>query len=108
MACVDPAVCQEACDNSIGCSNIAYPKLVLELLPKGKDYCKAASYYPCYKRAPREETCIRDFLPAVARISLLIYRDYNVVRKASEYEQEIRQLHTADQPTASLGRATEH
>ena len=52
MACVDPEVCQEACDNSIGCSNIAYPKLVLELLPKGKDYCRAASCYPCYIPAP--------------------------------------------------------
>ena len=35
VACVDPEICQKACDNPIGCSNIAYPKLVLELLPKG-------------------------------------------------------------------------
>ena len=75
MACVDPEVCQEACDNSIGCSNIAYPKLVLELLPKGKDYCKAASYYPCYKRVLHEETCLLGFLPAMAQTSLLSYRD---------------------------------
>lgn len=35
VACVDPEICQQSCDNPIGCSNIAYPKLVLELLPKG-------------------------------------------------------------------------
>ena len=28
--------------------------------------------------------------------------------KVSEYEQEIPQSHTADQPTAPRGRATEH
>lgn len=27
--------CQKICDNPVGCSNIAYPKLVLELLPYG-------------------------------------------------------------------------
>ena len=35
VACVDPEICKQACDNPIGCSNIAYPKLVLELLPEG-------------------------------------------------------------------------
>ena len=36
VACVDPAVCKEVCDNPSGCSNIAYPKLILELAPTGK------------------------------------------------------------------------
>ncbi|XP_060064253.1 sodium/glucose cotransporter 4-like [Ylistrum balloti] len=35
VACVDPEVCKRVCDNPVGCSNIAYPKLVLELLPFG-------------------------------------------------------------------------
>ncbi|XP_076436803.1 sodium/mannose cotransporter SLC5A10-like [Babylonia areolata] len=35
VGCVDPQVCQEVCENAVGCSNIAYPKLVLELLPLG-------------------------------------------------------------------------
>ncbi|XP_021344911.1 sodium/glucose cotransporter 4-like, partial [Mizuhopecten yessoensis] len=35
VACVDPDICREVCDNPAGCSNIAYPKLVLELLPFG-------------------------------------------------------------------------
>ena len=30
------------------------------------------------------------------------------VEKVSEYDQEISQSHTADQPTAPRGRATEH
>lgn len=35
VGCVDPAVCQEVCGASVGCSNIAYPKLVMELMPVG-------------------------------------------------------------------------
>ncbi|KAM9364915.1 LOW QUALITY PROTEIN: sodium/glucose cotransporter 4-like [Pholidichthys leucotaenia] len=35
VACVDPAVCQSVCGASVGCSNIAYPKLVMELMPVG-------------------------------------------------------------------------
>ncbi|KAL4219666.1 hypothetical protein ACF0H5_022238 [Mactra antiquata] len=35
VGCVDPDICKEVCDNPVGCSNIAYPKLVLELLPTG-------------------------------------------------------------------------
>uniref|UniRef100_G3NBT8 Solute carrier family 5 member 9 n=1 Tax=Gasterosteus aculeatus aculeatus TaxID=481459 RepID=G3NBT8_GASAC len=35
VACVDPAVCQVVCGASVGCSNIAYPKLVVELMPVG-------------------------------------------------------------------------
>ncbi|XP_062577224.1 sodium/glucose cotransporter 4-like [Saccostrea cucullata] len=35
VACVDPEECKKFCDNPVGCSNIAYPKLVLELLPYG-------------------------------------------------------------------------
>ncbi|KAH9503396.1 Sodium/glucose cotransporter 4 [Bulinus truncatus] len=35
IACVDPEKCQQYCENSVGCSNVAYPKLVLELMPVG-------------------------------------------------------------------------
>lgn len=35
IACVDPEECRKYCQNRVGCSNIAYPKLVLELLPTG-------------------------------------------------------------------------
>ncbi|KAJ8026497.1 Sodium/myo-inositol cotransporter 2 [Holothuria leucospilota] len=35
VACSTPESCQEACGNSAGCSNIAYPKLILELMPTG-------------------------------------------------------------------------
>lgn len=36
VACADPDICQKICGNPSGCSDIAYPKLVLELLPVGK------------------------------------------------------------------------
>lgn len=36
IGCVDPAVCQSVCGASVGCSNIAYPKLVVELMPVGE------------------------------------------------------------------------
>ncbi|XP_023272288.1 sodium/glucose cotransporter 4 [Seriola lalandi dorsalis] len=35
IGCVDPAVCKRVCGASVGCSNIAYPKLVIELMPMG-------------------------------------------------------------------------
>ncbi|XP_064009414.1 sodium/myo-inositol cotransporter 2 isoform X3 [Pogoniulus pusillus] len=35
VACADAESCQKICGNPSGCSDIAYPKLVLELLPVG-------------------------------------------------------------------------
>ncbi|NWW00593.1 SC5AA protein, partial [Machaerirhynchus nigripectus] len=35
VACVDPEECTRVCGAAVGCSNIAYPKLVLELMPSG-------------------------------------------------------------------------
>ncbi|XP_058265983.1 sodium/myo-inositol cotransporter 2 isoform X2 [Hemibagrus wyckioides] len=35
VGCADPKVCEQVCGNSVGCSDIAYAKLVMELLPKG-------------------------------------------------------------------------
>uniref|UniRef100_A0A8C5E9B5 Sodium/glucose cotransporter 4 n=1 Tax=Gouania willdenowi TaxID=441366 RepID=A0A8C5E9B5_GOUWI len=35
VGCVDPDVCQRVCGASVGCSNIAYPKLVIALMPVG-------------------------------------------------------------------------
>ena len=36
VACADPAVCESVCQSRVGCTNIAYPMLVLELLPSGE------------------------------------------------------------------------
>ncbi|XP_031462462.1 sodium/myo-inositol cotransporter 2 [Phasianus colchicus] len=35
VACAEPEICQKICGNPSGCSDIAYPKLVIELLPVG-------------------------------------------------------------------------
>ncbi|XP_048351540.1 sodium/myo-inositol cotransporter 2 isoform X1 [Sphaerodactylus townsendi] len=35
VACADPETCKKICKNPSGCSDIAYPKLVIELLPIG-------------------------------------------------------------------------
>ncbi|KAM9734364.1 sodium/glucose cotransporter 1 [Menidia menidia] len=35
VACVDPDECQKYCGASVGCTNIAYPKLVVDLMPNG-------------------------------------------------------------------------
>uniref|UniRef100_A0A672L3Q3 Sodium/glucose cotransporter 1-like n=1 Tax=Sinocyclocheilus grahami TaxID=75366 RepID=A0A672L3Q3_SINGR len=35
IACVDPKECDYYCGTSVGCSNIAYPKLVVDLMPNG-------------------------------------------------------------------------
>ncbi|KAM4719402.1 sodium/glucose cotransporter 1-like isoform 2-T2 [Anableps anableps] len=35
VACVDPTECQKYCGANVGCTNIAYPKLVVDLMPNG-------------------------------------------------------------------------
>ena len=35
VGCIDPAECQRYCQSSVSCSNTAYPRLVLELMPMG-------------------------------------------------------------------------
>ncbi|XP_068013337.1 sodium/glucose cotransporter 1 [Melanerpes formicivorus] len=35
VACVVPEICQEECGTAVGCTNIAYPKMVVELMPNG-------------------------------------------------------------------------
>ncbi|XP_047215098.1 sodium/myo-inositol cotransporter 2-like [Girardinichthys multiradiatus] len=35
VACADPDLCKQICGNSVGCSDIAYANLVMELLPAG-------------------------------------------------------------------------
>ncbi|NWU45708.1 SC5A9 protein, partial [Hylia prasina] len=35
VGCVDPEICKRVCGAAMGCSNIAYPKLVIELMPDG-------------------------------------------------------------------------
>ncbi|XP_073334326.1 sodium/glucose cotransporter 1 [Pagrus major] len=35
VACVDPEECLKYCGASVGCTNIAYPKLVVDLMPNG-------------------------------------------------------------------------
>ncbi|XP_067912088.1 sodium/myo-inositol cotransporter 2 isoform X3 [Heterodontus francisci] len=35
VACADADTCRRICGNAVGCSDIAYPKLVMELLPGG-------------------------------------------------------------------------
>ena len=36
VACADPEECMDICQNPSGCSNIAYPLLVIRILPQGK------------------------------------------------------------------------
>uniref|UniRef100_UPI0012936941 sodium/glucose cotransporter 2-like n=1 Tax=Lonchura striata TaxID=40157 RepID=UPI0012936941 len=37
VGCADPQGCSRACGSALGCSNVAYPRLVLSLLPPGAD-----------------------------------------------------------------------
>lgn len=36
VGCADPEVCMSVCGSESGCSNIAYPTLVINLMPAGK------------------------------------------------------------------------
>lgn len=36
VACADPDVCMSVCNNPSGCSNVAYPLLILKMAPAGE------------------------------------------------------------------------
>lgn len=36
VACVDPELCEQICGNPVGCTDTAYARLVMELLPAGE------------------------------------------------------------------------
>lgn len=44
VACVVPELCKEYCDAEVGCTNIAYPKLVVDLMPNGERHMIRTSY----------------------------------------------------------------
>ena len=50
VACVDDEICEAVCENAVGCSNIALPKLVVEILPIGE--------FPSH---PRRHACLSVF-----------------------------------------------
>lgn len=58
VGCVDPDVCQAICGARVGCSNIAYPKLVMALMPVGKSVSLAACFPPAFQQHP--EPTIQD------------------------------------------------
>ncbi|KAK7156190.1 hypothetical protein R3I94_006314 [Phoxinus phoxinus] len=35
VGCVEPSICKKVCGTEVGCSNIAYPKLVVSVMPTG-------------------------------------------------------------------------
>ncbi|TRY89409.1 hypothetical protein DNTS_010812 [Danionella cerebrum] len=35
VGCVEPTICKKVCGTEVGCSNIAYPKLVVSVMPTG-------------------------------------------------------------------------
>ena len=59
MACVDPDICEAVCENAAGCTNIAYPKLVVELMPVGMIFSNQfvsnkKKYFNCHLYWPFE------------------------------------------------------
>lgn len=59
VGCVDPEECVRVCGAEVGCSNIAFPKLVIELMPSGE--IKAAFStcpLPCLRLAAFVSHCL--------------------------------------------------
>lgn len=44
VACTNPDYCYQVCQSHTGCSNIAYPRLVLGLMPDGKSPISLAEF----------------------------------------------------------------
>lgn len=49
VACIDPEICNYVCQSRAGCTSIAYPRLVLGVMPEGNTKCTLSSYMtaPC-------------------------------------------------------------
>lgn len=47
VGCGDPEVCKQVCGNPVGCSDTAYAKLVMELLPAGISEIQWIFMYVC-------------------------------------------------------------
>lgn len=47
VACSVPEKCMEICGSEVGCTNIAYPELVLKLMPTGEKYQTLCIVYCC-------------------------------------------------------------
>ena len=48
VGCVDPDVCQRICGARVGCSNIAYPRLVMGLMPVGESLGVGSRVSRCF------------------------------------------------------------
>lgn len=57
VGCVVPEVCKKVCGTEVGCSNIAYPKLVVSLMPNGKDTLLTQNRICC-------KCCLTSLIPA--------------------------------------------
>lgn len=64
VGCVDPDICQSVCGASVGCSNIAYPKLVIELMPVGKTHTYTHTHFDILVKTSKNQTDIMLSLPA--------------------------------------------
>lgn len=42
-----PEVCKRVCGTEVGCSNIAYPRLVVKLMPNGEGWKRIALGQAC-------------------------------------------------------------
>ena len=47
VACTNPDYCMQVCQSRAGCSNIAYPRLVLGVMPDGTTVCVCVCVCVC-------------------------------------------------------------
>lgn len=60
VGCVDPDVCKRICGARVGCSNIAYPKLVIALMPTGESCFLRATCHSRHLQSPLPRRgCVR-------------------------------------------------
>lgn len=45
IACTVPSECKKYCGTEVGCTNIAYPTLVVELMPNGESHLAGKVFF---------------------------------------------------------------
>lgn len=69
VACVVPEVCKRVCGTEVGCSNIAYPRLVVKLMPNGEGASTGGRPWRLPGKEPLDALVSRDSLLASAHRS---------------------------------------
>ena len=99
IACSDPDVCNDICENKSGCTNIAYPLLVLNLLPSGTTPPKLHSHFRWFLSSADVSVCS---CPALQRHNTTVFAGLRGLMLAAMFAALMSSLTSQYNGTSSM------